>query len=366
MRRLTVPALFLLIAAVPAQKQVQPEAPLLVRQNLVSPTTLQRIASPSLGITGYVNAAQWLYGDVYVLEQTTIDAASGEALEIAGDGLRLRADKVERWNVKLAEVGVAGSTCDQRLLFRERVVVPRAAGGLLGLARADGAVVWQRGELPNTLLAADGALLAAAGLVKNEKGEPKPFLAVLALANGAPSCRVELAEMPTRVVPGPQGIALVAPGSVAVRDRTGPLLFGKPIAVADLVAAPDGWFVRIGATVERWSRTGDVVWTAACTCADYEQQRLATTNAGDPVVATYMRMADSGFSLRCFAAADGALRWTHADQGLGVAHSKYWHHVQLRAIGGTVVVTSQAAGGNFAVRIDADDGSTLVRQKLEF
>jgi hypothetical protein len=361
--RLPVLALLALLAAgANAQKQRPPaEPPLLVRQNLVSATTLE--PAQSLGLPGYVHDATWLFGSVYVLGDATIDAATGELLEVVGDAVRLRVARgAERWTAANAATGAApGVTAARRLLFADRVVLPRAGGGLVGLDRASGAVVWQRAEVPDALLVADGSLLAAAGRVGG-----KPCFAMIAIANGAPGCRAELTEMPSRLVPGPRGVALVSGSQVAVHDRTGPRLFQRPVVVGDFVAGRDGWFTQVRGKLESWSRTGEVVWSVACVCAEFENQRLCATPAGDVLVVTFMDMADSGFTVRCHAEGDGALRWTCIDQGLGIAHSKYWHHVQVRMLGNRALVTSQAAGGNFGVLFDATDGGERLRRKWDF
>lgn len=47
---------------------------------------------------------------------------------------------------------------------------------------------------------------------------------------------------------------------------------------------------------------------------------------------------------------------------LGIDHSKYWHRVQVRAHGESLLVVRDGAGGQWAAELQAADGAVLRRQ----
>lgn len=352
-------AILLLAAVAPAQEAA--DAPLLVRQNLVAAHTLQ--PGRSLGMPGHVRDAIWLYGSVYCLEAATVDTRAGEVLEVATKDVLLRGiDRTLRWSAPREDVhAAADSPAERHLLLPDRVVLPRAGGGLVGLDRATGRLVWQRDDVPDSLLVVDGALVVAAG---EHRGKPR--LTVLAAANGAASCNVELPAAPLRLVPGRDGIAVADATRVTVYDRTGPRLLERTAAVSDLIAGNDGWFAIVDNGFEAWTRTGERRWRTEVPPTFQEHRRMAVTAEGDLLGVACCPISDSGFFVHCFAAADGATRWSFEEPGLGVPHSKYWHRVQVRVVRGDVLITSQAAGGNFALRFAANDPTERTREKFAF
>ncbi len=351
----------ILLLAAAAQAQAAADAPLLVRQTLVAADTLR--AGRSLGMPGHVRDATWLYGSVYCLEAVTVDTRAGEVLEVATTHVLLRGiDRTLRWSAPREEAhAAADSPADRHLLLPDRIVLPRAGGGLVGLDRATGKLVWQRDDVPDTLLVVDGSLVVAAG---EQRGKPR--LTVLAAANGAASCNVELPAAPLRLVPGRDGIAVADATRVLVYDRTGPRIMARTAAVTDLIAGTDGWFAAVGDGFEAWTRTGERRWRTELPPTFQEHRRMAATAEGDLLGVACCPISDSGFSVHCFAANDGATRWSFEEPGLGVSHSKYWHRVQVRVVRDDVLITSQAAGGNFALRFAAKDPTERTREKFAF
>ena len=99
------------------------------------------------------------------------------------------------------------------------------------------------------------------------------------------------------------------------------------------------------------------------TVAPHHVVSLAVGQDGDLLVLEHMAMADSGARLSRWKAQDGSSRWHRDLPGLGIAHSKYWHRVTAIEIGDAVRVVSDAAGGQWAVELDA--GSGAVRRRVD-
>lgn len=346
----------------PAKEPPAPPAPaapgarLLVRQSLVDARSLE--AGRSLGQPGYVRDSTWCGGDLYTLADTTIDVAAAEVLGASADKVWLAPFAgAPRWLVARAAVHAAvPGTAAQRLLLGARVVLPREGGGLVGLDRKTGALLWQAPAAPNELVVADDDGVLAAGTV----GAERVFVR-LAAANGAFACRNVLPGPATRLVPGPRGLAAVLADRALVFDRAGPKLCELPGAFVACTATPDGWCAATAEGLVAWNAAGEVLWRVAAPLDDLDGCCLAATAAGDVVACTWGRISDSGFVARACRGADGTVRWEHTDHGLGVAHSKYWHRLTARPLGDSLVVVSQAAGGDFAVVLDAADGARRAR-----
>jgi outer membrane protein assembly factor BamB len=356
----TTAALAVALIAQAAAQEPKPTAPrLLVRQQIVSPTTLK--PTEQLGLTGYVRQVQWLGEQRYAVDEVAVDLAAMEVLEVSRERVLLRTvGKRVLWSVDRTAAGVRlDAKAAHRLLLGARVVLPRAGGGLVGLDRATGEVRWQHADAPSEFVIADGELVIAAGAVGD-----KPTLAAFAAPNGARAFACTLPAAATRLVAGPHGIAAAMASGVTVFDRSGPQLFTLPAAVVDLVAGPDGWFAVTRETLQAWDRTGKVVWSLPATVDTFNSVVLGVTGAGALLELRHCPMSDSGVTVVCREPSDGGVLWQYVDQGLGIAHSKYWHRAHARAIGDAVFVVSEAAGGNFVVELDAATGEKRQRATI--
>ena len=367
-----LPAAALVAFALTAVAQdSKPEAQrLLVRQEVVSPATLQ--PTGQLGLGGYVRDARWLGEQRYAVDDVSVDLAALEVLEVSGEAVLLRtASKKVLWSIDRAAAGVAfgEKLAQRRLLLGARVVLPRADGGLVGLDRATGEVRWQHLHAPSDLVIADGELVITAGRVGD-----KEMLAAFAVPNGARAFQCTLPAAATRLAAAPHGIAVVAAAGVTVFDRSGPTLFTAKGAVIDVVPVPLAayrslsfdpcWFVVTRDSLHLWNRQGDALWTQPVTVDSFTSVALAVTSTGALLELRHCPMSDSGVGVVCRDPRDGGVQWRFTDPGLGVSHSKYWHRVHACVVGDSVFVVSQAAGGNFVVELDAATGEK--RQRATF
>jgi outer membrane protein assembly factor BamB len=299
-------------------------------------------------------------GQRYDWGAAKVDLEAGQVLDVAADRLSLRSlDGAIVWSVARAEPGIAAGATAATVLCPDRVVLPHVDGGLLALDRATGAVRWRRAECPTRQVLRDGDLLLAAG----ERGGANE-LVVMALHNGALAFRCELSEPPQRLVGGSHGIAVLGRDGWSVHDRAGPRLFAVEGAPRQLVAAADGWYGLQAGQVRKWSRTGTPLWSQPMPRGDGDDQRLRVTSEGRLLHWCYGDISDSGFLLTCLLGDDGGQLWQHREPGLGIAHSKYWHRVQVHDVARRLVVTSQAAGGRFVVELDHELGTVRSRVVL--
>lgn len=362
MRDLTrfVACFVLFLGGVSAQST---DVQLLVRQQSVAALTLEPAAK--LKLRGYVPESLWLGSGNYTLGERSFEMTRGEVLEVAREYVRLTSfGGKERWKVERAEVRVAGpSQRGPRLLYPSRIVLPRAGGGLVGLERASGRVVWQQPDVPCEMLAYDDELVFVAGLV-----DRKPSLAACSWRNGARAFVAKLGKPAVRLVPGTHGVAVVHDGGFTVRDRSGPELFAVSGAVHGVCAAGEGggrsrvaWFAFVGAEIRAFDASGEVLWRKPYVRNDTLQ--LCTTSSGDLLVAEYCTFSDSGFLATCYGRDDGETLWRRRATGLLVDHSKYRHRLYVRPLKDRLVFVSQASGGDFAVALRPEDGEQLDREE---
>ena len=294
-------------------------------------------------------------------DHALLDPATRERLRITAGALRLESlDGDARWSVAAVPGAAFGDGALDRAVFaRQRVVLCGGDGGLVALDRADGRVAWRRPAGPNELVVADGELVVAAGAAATGGA-----MHGHALQNGAAAFAVALPEAPQGIALGERGIAVRSAQHTVVFDRSGPRLCDLPAPASDVVALRDGWLVVVDPFVVSCDRTGRERWRRERTPGFMDQYVAVETADGSIVVARYCRMADSGVDVVCLDGANGDVRWRRHVDGLGVAHSKYWHLAQLFGSGDRLVVTSQAAGGLFAVALDPADGGQSARAEF--
>ncbi len=315
-----------------------------------------------LGGNGFWAAVTDGTGQQYDLPATKVDVATMQVLEISADKVTLRTvDHRVVWSVLRTGIGVAAEAkIATAYLTVDRVILPHVGGGLLALDRATGDVCWHRDDCPTRLVQVDGDLVIAAG----EQGDAAAVLLLVSLHNGAVAFRSELGELPVQLAAGPHGIALLGKQTWSVHDRAGPRLFVIDGAPQQVVGGSDGWYALVSGEVRQWDRTGKLVWSQPMPPGDGESVCLRVSSEGRLLLWRFGDIWDSGFLVACLRSGDGELLWQHQEPGLGVPHSKYWHRVQLHDVGGRLVVTSQAAGGNFVVELDRALGTARSRVVL--
>ncbi len=252
------------------------------------------------------------------------------------------------WRAEVADVG--------EVLVTATGYIAATPTELVGLTPGDGVVRWRR-PAPVGHRLVDRDLL----LVWNDER-----LAVFAAANGARGFELPLPWVPRRVVAADFGIAVTGAGALRVLDRSGPMLFERPLTVEAIAAGTDGWFVLVADAMLALDREGKERWRVGrpVAAADaFSAVALTVTPLGDPVLACYSPIADSGVEVVCLQAGDGRRGWLRREPGLGVGHSKYRHAAAVFVVGAELVVTSQASAGHFVAVLDPLTGT--LRGRLE-
>jgi hypothetical protein len=318
----------------------------------------------TLGIKDYARHASPLGNGLFAINERLVDAQRMQVLELQGGAFVLRdVASGPVWTQPATTVhAIAGAPVAQRrLLARDRVVLARSEGGLVGLDRKDGSVVWEKAGVPNEALRADNDLVLAAGPVDGIGGG-KPMLFGLALQNGAVAFRVELRGPAVQIVPAPLGVAVRGAGWWAVFDRAGPKVFEQEVACEALAGTADGWFLLQGTRIRALRRDGSERWSQELGVPDFMDQRLLfATPGGDLLVLAHCHMADTGMLLELRANGDGAPLWQRTVEGLGVAHSKYRHDAYVQFDGERAFACSQGSAGSFFVALDLASGEQLDR-----
>lgn len=297
-----------------------------------------------------------------VAESLVVDVAAKTVLDGRTDAVTLRdlAGAVV-WRRVCADVGTeCEPAADRRWLGPERIVLPRTAGGVVALRRADGQEAWTVPWRRAALLVVAGELVLATG------GEGKDVrFAAWSVANGAKAFEVAGPQAPRALVGGPHGLAVVGADELVVFDSSGPRLFALPVQGDAMVqAALDGWVVLDGGQLRAFDRQGAVRWQRAYPADRFANDDLTIDALGNVLLTRFHRIADDGAELRCFAAADGEPCWRTTLAPLGIDHSKYWHRVQAWPRGDGFVVASHGAGGQWLVELEAATGTT--RQRVQF
>lgn len=135
--------------------------------------------------------------------------------------------------------------------------------------------------------------------------------------------------------------------------------------IDDVAALPNGWVIMRGDHVTALDRNGKQVWTVNKQKHGFlDRNRLHITSRGDALIVTHQRMSHTGAFCQVLAAKDGELRWTRQVHGLGVSHSKYFHHVYARIRKGPDRPGEPGSSGAFTETVDKADGSQLSRFKV--
>ncbi len=352
----------LVAIAVTAVAAQEPSPRLLVRQNVVAVDGLETAAS--FAGRGYQPQSVPLSPAVFQFGERLVDTAALEYVDFNATQLRRCAiDGKELWSVARSDLGLlTGNIAAHCVLTRDRLVLPAANGGLVGIDRNNGKVAWHRDGVAHGIVVADADCIAAAG--SNDK---QHRLVLLGLGNGAIAASCELAAAPAAIVPGPRGIAVATAAGVEVFDRAGPKAFAAAGAWIVIAGTDEGWLLAGGGELRVVGRDGTVCWSQKSEAWSTPiADRLAAIAVTDNVVVVgkYCGMADSGVDLFAFDARTGDPRWQRHVAELGVSHSKYHQDVCFFAFGSDLVVMSQAPGGDFLVVIDAASGRP--RDRREF
>src|SRR5262249_43500846 len=135
--------------AAPAQQRApRPGTVLLAGQQLVDANTGG--LRGTLGIKDYARHAAPLGNGLFAINERLVDAPRMQVLELQGGAFVLRdvasGDVASGtvWTQPAAAVHALAGAPGQRLLAGDRVVLARSGGGLVGLDRKDGSVLWEK------------------------------------------------------------------------------------------------------------------------------------------------------------------------------------------------------------------------------
>ena len=358
--------LFSLTAAItcgtsaPAQSKNRQQPPLLAARNAV--VDLESGKSTRLpGIKGYVVRADARNDSVFDVANLNVDVATSTQVRTTKQHVLLETlSGKAKWSVALESLALASQPgVHDRRLTKERVLV-KSAGSIIALERATGNVAWRQDHGRTQAWTVRGGLLVT--VTQDTDGS---VLRVMSLQNGALASQVKLEAQPQAIVIGDHGIAVASQQQLRVFDRFGPELF-KQTGSGTVVAHPDGWIVLRDATLSLLDRQGEAMWHAKMTKPKFlNSHELHVTATGNVILTTHHFMSDSGVFCQAFDGKSGEQQWTRQLAGLGIPHSKYFHHAYARSRKGVVDIISQGSGGAFVVTLDAGSGAQAQRIKVQ-
>jgi outer membrane protein assembly factor BamB len=130
-----------------------------------------------------------------------------------------------------------------------------------------------------------------------------------------------------------------------------------------LLKGKDGVFVT-DHQVMRLTPDGKTVWTWPWSNREFfASGGIVDLSDGDLVAYRYCPIADSGVALVRLDPANGKGKWSARCAGLGVAHSKYYHHATAQIEDDNLKVRSKGSAGRFIEWIDLRTGQQVRREE---
>jgi outer membrane protein assembly factor BamB len=343
-----------LVPLLPAQEP----APFLLGDRLLDGKELKECAKLPPGTIG---GPQWRGDGTVHHAAGLVDPARRLLLTVDAKQLRLGRIGGERvWSRPLADVRLeAAPVLPQAVLGRDVAVLPDQDGHLVGVAVANGNLLWRTDTDGHGELVQDGELVAA---LATQKGGRR--LHAWALANGAQALDTPAPKAAEFVTLGPHGIFVGGPSGAAVFARGGPRMFAIDPPVHDALADASGFYVQFDAEVVAFDRSGKERWRVRAERTSFTAVRPVLDPTGRLVLVTFSAYSDSGAELVAHEPERGEVAWRRSLPPLGIAHSKYWHEVVAVARGDALVVASHAAGGQWLAVLDGTNGE--VRQRVTF
>jgi len=331
----------------------------IVARNCVLDLTTGK-ATRITGLTGYVVRANRIGDGVFNVGNLTIDLATKTRIRIDKGNVMLEdfAGKAT-WSRSLQEVGLTDHLTTRRLTRDRAVLVSRTK--MIALDRKTGKVAWQHKKLPAQTLTIHRDLVVMTTTV----GEDFVMRAI-ALHNGAKAGLTKLQGKAVRVAVGDHGIAVASKNHVEVFDRFGPKLWTLEHGVDELAAHPDGWLMRRKLEVTLLDRSGKETWQSKLREPKFlDSHIMLATSTGDVVITTHHFMSDSGVFCQALDGKRGEELWACQVPGLGVPHSKYFHHAYARDRADVIDIVSQGSAGAFVVTLDAGSGEEQSRHPVK-
>lgn len=344
--------------ALPAQ-EAKPGSPtrIVVRDRVVELESGKSTHLP--GIKSYCPRADRRNDRVFDAGPLNVDLTDDTQLRATDKELRLESIRGKlQWSIALKDLGLAKPPAPQdRALTAQRVLI-RTENEVLALDRATGEVKWRREhETPRAWTVRGDLLVTVSGPYNT------PTLRVLSSQNGALASKHSLIESIRHLVIGDHGVAACTANQLLVVDRFGPKLFSLQ-GEHHVAAHPKGWIVLGSDQIALFDPQGKRLWRSEITKPKFlDSHDLHVTTTGNVVLSTHHYMSDSGVFCQSFDGVSGAQKWTRQIAGLGVAHSKYFHHAYARSRNGVIDVVSQGSAGAFVEVLSSDTGASIQRIK---